>query len=107
MVQCRYDPARLATIKMEKKQYTVLVIEDNDGDFLLVEDNEGDILLTSDALEDCRIVNEVTIMRDGESAINFFKNLKGKDDRPDLILMDINLPKKSGIEVLMFLVIGR
>ena len=70
---------------------------------LLVEDNEGDILLTSDALEDCRIVNEVTIMRDGESAINFFKNLKGKDDRPDLILMDINLPKKSGIEVLMFL----
>jgi len=70
---------------------------------LLVEDNEGDILLTSDALEDCRIMNEVIVIRDGESAINFFKNLKNKEDRPDLVLLDINLPKKTGIEVLIFL----
>jgi CheY-like chemotaxis protein len=70
---------------------------------LLVEDNEGDILLTSDALEDCRIMNKVTVIRDGESAISFFKNLKIKEDRPDLVLLDINLPKKSGIEVLIFL----
>ncbi len=69
---------------------------------LLVEDNEGDIVLTLDALSDGRIQNEVSVVRDGWQAINFlekkenYKNAK----TPDLILLDINLPKLSGHEVL-------
>jgi len=70
---------------------------------LLVEDNEGDILLTSDALDDCRIMNKVTVIKDGEAAISYFSGIKSREERPDLVLLDINLPKKSGIDVLIFL----
>ncbi|SEB11807.1 response regulator [Pedobacter hartonius] len=70
---------------------------------LLVEDNEGDILLTTDALEESKIINRVTVLRDGKAAIDFFVTLNNRDDRPDLILLDINLPKKSGHEVLQFI----
>jgi CheY-like chemotaxis protein len=69
---------------------------------LLVDDNEGDILLTREALEDARIVNRISIAHDGVEAIRFLKKkLPFEDcDRPDLILLDINLPKMNGTEVL-------
>ncbi|MHB8209357.1 response regulator [Mucilaginibacter sp.] len=70
---------------------------------LLIEDNEGDIVLTTEALEDSRIINEVNVLRDGEAAIKFFEALTGSDKYPDLILLDINLPKISGHEVLMYI----
>jgi CheY-like chemotaxis protein len=70
---------------------------------LLVEDNEGDILLTTDALEECKIINEVNIQRDGRQAIAFFENLQPGEPVPDIVLLDINLPKMSGQEVLMFI----
>jgi CheY-like chemotaxis protein len=70
---------------------------------LLIEDNEGDILLTREALQDSKITNTVNVIRDGEAAINFFLNLVNKEELPDLILLDINLPKKSGHEVLVYL----
>ena len=70
---------------------------------LLIEDNEGDILLTTEALEECKIVNTITVKRDGRAAIDFFKNLDNDSDIPDLVLLDINLPKVSGQEVLIFL----
>lgn len=70
---------------------------------LLVEDNEGDILLTTEALEECKIINEITIIRDGQAAIDFFETLEDTNHIPDIVLLDINLPKMSGQEVLIYI----
>jgi len=72
---------------------------------LLVEDNEGDILLTTEAFEHAKIINELSIVRDGKEAIDFLlKQNKYQDvSTPDILLLDINLPKKNGIEVLKFI----
>jgi chemotaxis family two-component system response regulator Rcp1 len=69
---------------------------------LLVDDNEGDILLTREALEDARIVNKISIANDGVEAISFLKKDPPYRDTemPDIILLDINLPKMDGTEVL-------
>jgi CheY-like chemotaxis protein len=69
---------------------------------LLVDDNEGDILLTREALDDARIINKISIAYDGVEAISFLKKdppYRGTE-MPDLILLDINLPKMDGTEVL-------
>lgn len=69
---------------------------------LLVEDNEGDILLTTEALEEGKITNKVSTIKDGHEAILFLEK-QGKyaqAETPDLILLDVNLPKKNGHEVL-------
>ncbi|MDB5142909.1 MAG: response regulator [Mucilaginibacter sp.] len=70
---------------------------------LLVEDNEGDILLTMEAFEESKIVNKITVIKDGKAAISFFETLDNKEEVPQLILLDINLPKASGHEVLMYI----
>lgn len=69
---------------------------------LLVEDNEGDILLTTDALHEGKIKNTISIAKDGWEAIQFLeKKGKYKDEKtPDLVLLDVNLPKMNGHEVL-------
>jgi chemotaxis family two-component system response regulator Rcp1 len=68
---------------------------------LLVDDNEGDILLTREALEEARIINRISIAYDGMQAIDLLKKAaRVAGDMPDLILLDINLPKMNGTEVL-------
>lgn len=72
---------------------------------LLIEDNPGDIRLFEEALKVIQSNIHLTVMRDGEQAINFFNKEHPFEDTssPDLILLDLNLPRKSGHEVLEFL----
>lgn len=74
----------------------------NPINILLVEDNEGDILLTQDALLEGMITKEVQVVKDGWEAIQYLdKNgIYSLASTPDLILLDINLPKLNGFEVL-------
>ena len=69
---------------------------------LLVEDNESDILLTLEALKQAKISNAIDVVRDGDKALKYLlKEDEFKDvETPGLILLDINLPKVDGIEVL-------
>ena len=71
---------------------------------LLIEDNEGDVLLTKVALENTGVPFKLSILDNGESAINFLNKIHATtEDIPDIILLDINLPKKNGHEVLKFI----
>jgi CheY-like chemotaxis protein len=67
---------------------------------LLVDDNEGDILLTKEALKDARIINKISIANDGLEAIRLLRENLAREEMPDLILLDINLPRMNGTEVL-------
>lgn len=71
-------------------------------DILLVEDSPGDVRLAEEALREARIHNQLHVVNDGEKALDFLYRTNGFPDaaRPDLILLDLNLPRKDGREVL-------
>ncbi len=71
---------------------------------MLVEDNEGDIVLIKEALTEGKIKNSLTVLRDGAQAIKYFTaTMDTPEDFPDLVLLDINLPKVDGKGVLEFI----
>jgi chemotaxis family two-component system response regulator Rcp1 len=71
-------------------------------EILLVEDNPGDVRLTQEALREGKVKNRLHVARDGVEAIEFLRR-QGKHadaQRPDLVLLDLNLPRKDGRQVL-------
>ena len=74
---------------------------------LLIEDNEGDIVLIKEALKESNFKGKIIEINDGNAAIHYFKeNAATEVQSIDLVLLDINLPKKNGHEVLKFIKIS-
>lgn len=71
-------------------------------EIMLVEDNRGDVRLTVEALMDVKVLNHLSVVPDGVEAMAFLRRTGRYADapRPDLILLDLNLPKKDGRQVL-------
>ena len=70
-------------------------------EILLIEDNEGDIILTQKAFQKGKILNNLHVCRDGQEGLDFlFKRNPTDAPTPDLVLLDLNMPKVSGQEVL-------
>jgi CheY-like chemotaxis protein len=71
-------------------------------DILLVEDSPGDVMLTQNAFQVAKLPNKLHITRDGAEAMAFLRREGeyGEAPRPDLILLDLNLPKKDGRTIL-------
>ncbi len=69
---------------------------------LLVEDNRGDVVLIREAMEEASLFGEVSIVRDGVESLDFLyrRGTHARAPRPDLIVLDLKLPSKSGREVL-------
>ncbi len=82
---------------MAKAEQTIRPI-----DILLVEDSPADVRLTREALKEAKVLNALHVVMDGSAALDFLQK-QGQyatSRRPDLILLDLNLPKKDGREVL-------
>lgn len=71
-------------------------------DVLLVEDDPGDVLMTREALAESKVMNDLHVVSDGEEALRFLRQEAPYEDapRPGLVLLDLNLPRKDGREVL-------
>jgi CheY-like chemotaxis protein len=69
---------------------------------LLVEDDEGDVLMTREALDEGKVFNRLNVVGDGVEAIAYLRREKpyAEVTRPDLVLLDLNLPKRDGLQVL-------
>ena len=71
-------------------------------EILLVEDSPSDVVLTQEALRESRIANELSVVRDGQQALAYLRREPPYEDatRPDLVLLDLNLPNLDGRDVL-------
>ncbi len=72
------------------------------AEILLIEDNQGDIILTKEAFKECNRSHNITAFKDGIEAMKYLKSVNNSSQAsvPDLILLDLNLPRKDGREVL-------
>ena len=71
-------------------------------EILLVEDNPGDVRLTREALKGSKVLNHLNVVEDGVAALDYLHKVAPYENvvRPDIVLLDLNLPKKDGREVL-------
>jgi CheY-like chemotaxis protein len=72
-------------------------------EILLIEDDPGDVLLTTEAFEASKVTNVLRVVSDGAEAIEHLRAHADAGTAPDLVLLDLNLPKVSGPEILEFI----
>ena len=72
-------------------------------EILLIEDDPGDVLLTTEAFQSSKVTNELRVISDGAEAIEHLRAQADAGTVPDLVLLDLNLPKVSGPEILEFI----
>lgn len=90
------------TIQAMTEKPRIMPISARPAEILLVEDSPGDARLMQEALREGKVANRVSVAKDGVEALKFLRREAPYTDapRPDLILLDLNLPKKDGREVL-------
>ena len=72
---------------------------------LMVEDNTDDILQVKRILKSCGLLEDLTVVQDGKDAVDYLAERMRRDplDLPDLVILDLNLPRRSGLEVLQWI----